>query len=273
MRDPYVYPGTDVLKNRADIQDTELLQQVEADYCVSRLLDLSMRDSISRFDFYTLCEMHRYIFQDLYEWAGKTRVINIEKAEPALGGISIEYADCFDIEQSVKSILQELNDYPWAEVDLKTTVTQFSDFMARLWRVHPYREGNTRTIVTFCCQFIETKGIYIDSTLFSQNARYLRTALVAASAIFHDLGDKRQMIHLERIVEDALMNGAEIKKRAERTIKEAGKFVTADLTKDVIMWYRHKVPEHEKWKMSDFFSSEVAKNKAVQHKRSSPRKR
>ena len=53
-----------------------------------------------KFDFSALCDMHRYIFQDIYEWVGEIRVINIEKSEPASGGISIEYSDCFDIEKN-----------------------------------------------------------------------------------------------------------------------------------------------------------------------------
>lgn len=48
----------------------------------------------------------------------------------------------------------------------------------------PLPEGNTRTIVTFCSQFIESRGFYIDSDLFKDNAQYMRTALVAASAVF-----------------------------------------------------------------------------------------
>ena len=70
--------------------------------------------------------------------------------------------------------------------------------------------------------FIEEQGIYIDSGLFKDHAEYMRDALVAASAIFSDLGDKRKPEYLYRIVGDALERGREIKEDAVRRIKEAG---------------------------------------------------
>lgn len=58
-------------------------------------------------------------------------------------------------------------------------------FMEKIYiPIIPLPEGNTRTIVTFCSQFIESRGFYIDSDLFKDNAQYMRTALVAASAVF-----------------------------------------------------------------------------------------
>jgi len=79
--------------------------------------------------------------------------------------------------------------------------------MADLWKIHPFREGNTRTTVTFICQFAESKGLPLDRVLFEQNAAYVRSALVAASAIFHD-GDFRKPAYLIRIITDALERGA-----------------------------------------------------------------
>lgn len=101
MKDPYLYPHTNILRNLADVRDEEVLSCMEAEYTSVRLAELVIHTSASRFDFEALCDMHYYIFQDIYEWAGKIRVINIEKAESVLGGISIEYSDCFDIEKDV----------------------------------------------------------------------------------------------------------------------------------------------------------------------------
>ncbi|MDE7445628.1 MAG: hypothetical protein K2N15_08025 [Lachnospiraceae bacterium] len=52
---------------------------MEAEYTSIRLAELVTRESVSRFNFAALCDMHHYIFQDIYEWAGKIRIINIEK--------------------------------------------------------------------------------------------------------------------------------------------------------------------------------------------------
>lgn len=244
MRDPYVYPHTDVLKNLANIEDAEMLSCMEAEYTSIRLAELVVKESASCFDFQALCEMHYYIFQDLYEWAGRIRIINIEKAEPALGGISIEYSDCFDIERDVTDVLKQMNQYRWEEDDLSGVSKAFSEYIAKLWRIHSFREGNTRTVVTFCCQFIESRGIYIASDLFEDHAQYMRTALVAASAEFKDLGDRRKMEYLEKIVFDALQLGNEMKERVSEIIRESGNDVTEDTIQTIIYWNRLEQREH-----------------------------
>ena len=64
-------------------------------------------------------------------------------------------------------------------MDLETASLEFCDSLARLWKIHPFREGNTRITVTFMCQYAEELGFCIDRKLFEDNSRYLRTALVA----------------------------------------------------------------------------------------------
>ena len=244
MNDPYLYPHTDILKNLADIRDREMLSCMEAEYTSIRLAELVIGESVSRFDFVALCDMHHYIFQDIYEWAGKIRIINIEKSEPALGGISIEYSDCFDIEKDATYVLDKMNHYAWEKVSIEEVAEIFSKYLAELWKVHPYREGNTRTVITFCSQFIESKGFYIDSDLFKDNAQYMRTALVAANALFSDLGDKRKPEYLEKIVLDALERGREMKQRVSDIIKKAGYRVTERTIRKIVYWNRLERYEH-----------------------------
>lgn len=244
MKDPYVYPHTGTLKNLANIKDDEKLSCMEAEYTSIRIAELVTQEFVSHFDFTALCYMHYYIFQDVFEWAGKIRVINIEKAEPALGGISIEYSDSFDIEKDTVAVLHDMNQYSWEVKPIETIAKVFSGYMAALWKVHPYREGNTRTIVTFCSQFIESKGLYIDSELFKDHAQYMRTALVAASAVFSDLGDKRKTKYLEDIVLDALLCGQEMKIRVSEAVEEAGYPANEENVRKIIWWNRAEQIEH-----------------------------
>lgn len=244
MKDPYLYPHTDILKNLADIRNREMLSCMEAEYTSIRLAELVTGESVSRFDFAALCNVHHYIFQDIYEWAGKIRVINIEKSEPALGGISIEYSDCFDIIKDATYVLDKMDQYTWEKAPIDEVSKKFSEYLAELWKVHPYREGNTRTIITFCSQFIESKGFYIDSDLFKDHAQYMRTALVAASALFSDLGDKRKPEYLEKIVLDALERGQEMKQRVSDVIKKAGFNATEGRIRKIVFWNRLERHEH-----------------------------
>lgn len=204
MIDPYVYPGTNILRNVLDIQDRQTLDDAEADYVSLRLRELAENPLEGDYGFNHLAEMHKYIFQDIYEWAGKIRTINIEKEEPALGGLSIEYSDKSKIEDDLSEALKKMTSRSWINLSLDDKVKYFSEDLAAVWKVHGFREGNTRLAVTFCCQFIEEQGIPIDRTIFEKHSVYVRTALVACSAVFHDLGNLSKKEYLERIIRNSL---------------------------------------------------------------------
>jgi len=99
-------------------------------------------------------------------------------------------------------------------------------------------------IITFSSQFLESKGLYIDSHLFKDNAQYMRNALVAASAIFGDLGDKRKPEYLEAIILDALERGSKMKRRVMDVIQEAGYQTTEKRIRAVVFWNRSAQREH-----------------------------
>ena len=221
MCDPYLYPNSEVLKNLADIQDEQILKDMEADYTLYRLSEIVTDANWMKFDFDSLCEMHYRIFQDIYEWAGCPRIINIEKAE------------------------------------VSQVVEKFADCMARLWKVHPYREGNTRTIVTFCSMFIEAQGIYIESDLFKDNASYMRDALVAANAVFHDLGDLRKPEYLRRIVQDALEQGQKMRECIVEQLHAVKLPVSEDNIRKIVFWNREDKKEHSAQEIKKYLESET----------------
>ena len=207
MRDPYLYPNTEVLKNKFGVMDNEKLNTIEAEYTSTRLKEIIENPIKGNFDFDHLCRMHYNIFQDLYDWAGLPRIINIEKSEPVLGGISIEYSEFKDIEIMASSVLSKMKEVNWKKFSLNEKAEALSKYMAELWKVHIFREGNTRTIVTFICQYTESIGIMLDTELFEKNSVYVRSALVAASAVFKDLGDRSKPQYLVKIIKDALIRG------------------------------------------------------------------
>ena len=209
MRDPYLYENTEVLKNKLDIRTQDGLNDAEADYVVYRLKELAMNPLPGEYNTEHLLRMHHYIFQDLYEWAGEPRIIAIYKEEDVLGGMSVEYSDPFDIVKDIHNILSDMRGKPWKDMDRKRATVEFCDSLARLWKVHPFREGNTRTTITFCCQYADAIGLKINRELFEKNSRYVRMALVAYTAYFADGSNFSKREYLEKIVYDAM---------AERTV-------------------------------------------------------
>ncbi|MBR1559499.1 MAG: hypothetical protein IJ646_04585 [Clostridia bacterium] len=92
-----------------------------------------------------------------------------------------------------------------AEADLDGAEADY----AALWKIHAFREGNTRTTIHFCCQFADEKGFPIDRQLFEDNSHYVRTALVAYNAVFSDIGDRSKKEYLEEIIRDGIASGGE----------------------------------------------------------------
>ena len=203
MRDPYLYEGSTVLKNKLDIRDQDLLEGAEADYVSLRLKDIALHPLKGDYHTPHFLKMHEEIFQDLYEWAGSTRTISIYKEEDVLGGMSIEYADPFDIVNDLSRALKNMRAKDWNNMEPIMRAHEFSDCLAGVWKVHPFREGNTRTAITFCCQYIDEMGYPVNRDLFEKNARYLRTSLVAFNAYFSDGSDFSKEEYLYNIVEDA----------------------------------------------------------------------
>src|SRR5271168_1614175 len=83
--DPYLYPGTSVLKNRRGLTDPELLARFEASQTHRRIAELIDTPLAGEFDVAHLKAVHRHIFQDVYEWAGEFRTVNISKAGHLFG--------------------------------------------------------------------------------------------------------------------------------------------------------------------------------------------
>lgn len=204
MRDPYFYANENILRNKLEIHNQKELENAEADYVTLRLKDLVLNPIPGKYDIDHLMQMHEFIFQDLYDWAGKPRIISICKEEPVLGGQSVEYSDPFDIVPDINRVLADMKAKTWKVMNQSELADEFSDSLAALWKIHPFREGNTRTTITFCCQFIDEIGIAINRELFEKNARYVRTSLVAYNAFFSDGNDFSKKEYLRKIVYDSL---------------------------------------------------------------------
>lgn len=100
MRDPYLYEDVDVLKNRANIKDAELLRTAEAD--ITNLAMTAIYDrKYDKFNLDTLLDIHRTIFGQIYEWGGEFRTIMMTKSEDVLGGDTVRYAYPKEIKNSL----------------------------------------------------------------------------------------------------------------------------------------------------------------------------
>ena len=202
MRDPYLYENLSVLKNLLGIKDADDLECAEADITSVKLFVVDGAIQATAFDFARLLAIHKYIFNDIYEWAGKIRTIPLVKGERVLGGDTVSYSQPDDIEYNCTAVLDKLNSTEWSALGIRETAEIFSKLIAELWQVHPFREGNTRAVMTFATQFAESHGFRMDKTLLKDSATYVRDALVKASD-----GQYSEYSYLAKIFEDSISRG------------------------------------------------------------------
>jgi len=139
----YCYPDSEILINKLDIRDLELLNEAEAALSAQRLLELEKRPVNGCFNFEHLKEIHRYILQDLYDFAGKVRNEDISKGHTS-------FAKWKYIEENADKLFSDLK----AEMSLKGTskivfAQRAAYYMAELNVLHPFRDGNGRAIREF----------------------------------------------------------------------------------------------------------------------------
>ena len=190
------YPERDVLINKYNIREKELLEKFEIQKVFAKLLGLDVKPTriAYTYDVEHMVNIHKYLFGDIYEWAGTFRKENLYKSERVLSGGSAEYADYHEIENRLKKLLQQYADLDWTKTAKKGDVV--SDFLLKLWSIHPFREGNTRTCITFLWHYLKGKGVDFQVSLLRNNPMYVRDSLVMAN---YD-----QKAYLRTIISDAL---------------------------------------------------------------------
>lgn len=198
MPDIYLYDDTPVLRNKLDIRDEKTLDLVEAEQSRTNMM-LLYAQGFEDFSPTGLREIHRTLFSDIYEWAGEYRIINIEKRERLLAGRSVWYSNDEDIPREVDDAFRAIHSLDWAHFNKVHFVHALSRYFPRLWQIHPFREGNTRTVVMMLTFFVEKYGYYMDQDLMAASAGYVRDSFVMAS-----LGRNSEYEHLERILLDAV---------------------------------------------------------------------
>lgn len=198
MSDPYLYPDAPVLRNKLNIKTEKTLDLVEAEQSRANMM-LLYDSTFSDFTPTGLRYIHKFLFGDIYDWAGEYRVINIQKAERLLGGRSVWYSNDDNIERDLQTAFQAINEFDWDTCNRETFVNALTHLFPPIWQAHPFREGNTRTIVMLMTLFVEAHGYYFDKDLLAASAGYVRDSLVMAC-----IDQNSEFEHLERILLDAV---------------------------------------------------------------------
>lgn len=177
MKDPYVYEGTNVLINKLDIKDEKELDITESEYFIFAIEELK-QSALTINSINDALKIHKYLFGDLFDWAGCPRTINIYKGESILDGKSIDYVFAFYIPQALKELDEEYQQVDWEKLSSKEKIEKICYFVTEFWHIHPFREGNTRTTAMLLYFLIKKAGLHVNIDFLSKNGKYFRNALV-----------------------------------------------------------------------------------------------
>lgn len=188
--DPYIYPGTGVLRNLRNRREAEQLNRFEALAAVRRLIELEHRPLQGNFDAAHLRAIHRHIFQDVFEWAGQYRTLDI-----ARGG-QFYFAYVSRIQPCLDELFAKLKSERYLkDADEAAFLKRLAYYFGELNAVHPFREGNGRTQR----EFIREVALQSGRRLHWRNVT--REAVYAASHLSFQRADYSGLIS---VLSDAL---------------------------------------------------------------------
>ena len=148
---------------------------------------------------------HKRIFDGVLPFAGQLRDYNITKKEWVLDGDTVLYTADAILRPTLEYDLNVERNFDYSSLrNPSEIVSHLTRFVASLWQIHPFGEGNTRTTAIFTIQYLRTLGFKVDNELFKENSWYFRNALVRANYQNLEKGVTRKEIYLQHFFENLL---------------------------------------------------------------------
>jgi cell filamentation protein len=169
-RDPYVYPGTNVLINLEDIRDQKTLNHFEAQTASANIARLTVNPITGPFDIPRLQETHRRIFARVYPWAGEIRK-DIGLMAKNRSGFVVAYGPSQNVPGALAGAFAALKaENSLAGLDAAAFASRLAWFYREFDAIHPFRDGNSRTLRAFTSDLAEAVGHRLDWALTAQAA-------------------------------------------------------------------------------------------------------
>lgn len=150
--------------------------------------------------------IHRKLFTGIYSHAGCVRDYNITKKEWVLDGATVLYGSATELRATLDYDFSEEKKFSYRNLSMDEIIHHLAVFISRLWQIHVFEEGNTRTTAVFFIKYLQTLGFDVTNDIFAENAWYFRNALVRAN--YNDLknGIYETTEFLELFLRNLLLN-------------------------------------------------------------------
>ena len=152
----------------------------EADKVSSRIAGLLSETAFS-FSPNEYISIHRKLFMGIYSHAGKIRDYNITKKEWVLDGATVMYGSASELIATLEYDFSQEKAFSYKGFSMEEIIHHLAVFISRLWQIHIFEEGNTRTTAVFFIKYLRMLGFTATNDIFAENAWYFRNALVRAN--------------------------------------------------------------------------------------------
>ncbi len=125
--------------------------------------------------------IHRKLFLGIYSHAGKIRDYNITKKEWVLDGATVMYGSASELRATIDYDFSQERQFSYKGLTMDEMIHHLACFISRLWQIHIFGEGNTRTTAVFFIKYLRTLGFDVTNDIFAENAWYFRNSLVRAN--------------------------------------------------------------------------------------------
>ena len=149
--------------------------------------------------------IHKRLFEGIYSHAGKMRDYNITKKEWVLDGASVIYGGALDLQATLDYDFRIEKEFDYSNLSMSEIITHLARFISKLWQIHIFGEGNTRTSAVFFIKYIRSLGFHATNDVFANNSWYFRNALVRANYTNLSLGVREDLSFLELFLRNLLM--------------------------------------------------------------------
>lgn len=183
-------------------QDNERTE--EADKVSSRIAQILSEPSFN-FSPSHLIAIHKRLFEGIFKFAGKIRDYDITKKEWVLNGDTVMYGASFELKAALDYDFEMERNFKYTGLSTDEIIKHITFFVSRLWQIHAFGEGNTRTIAVFTIKYLRSMGYKADNDIFAENSWYFRNALVRANYKNLKAGIEENPVYLERFFRNLIL--------------------------------------------------------------------
>lgn len=177
----------------------------EADKVSSRIAEI-LSETAFTFSPNEYIAIHRKLFHGIYKYAGKIRDYNVTKKEWVLDGATVMYGSASELRVTLEYDFSQEKAFSYKGLSMDEIIHHLAVFISRLWQIHIFGEGNTRTTAVFFIKYLRMLGFSATNDIFAENAWYFRNALVRANYTNLQEGIYETTEYLEAFLRNLLLN-------------------------------------------------------------------